>query len=57
MGAKLENNIQCEIFQVLLEEARDSYSHDIIETMRSDTIEDMSDNVEKLQRWIQERTS
>eukprot|EP00246_Nothoceros_aenigmaticus_P005883 TRINITY_DN1834_c0_g1_i1.p2 TRINITY_DN1834_c0_g1~~TRINITY_DN1834_c0_g1_i1.p2 ORF type:complete len:173 (-),score=30.82 TRINITY_DN1834_c0_g1_i1:1351-1869(-) len=55
MGAKLENNIQCEIFQVLLEEARDNYSHDIVQAMQSDTIEDMSDNVEKLQRWITER--
>ncbi|KAH7863072.1 hypothetical protein Vadar_012961 [Vaccinium darrowii] len=38
-GVKLTNNIQCEIFQVLLEEAKDSYPEDIVVALRSDTIE------------------
>ncbi|KAJ7564338.1 hypothetical protein O6H91_02G013500 [Diphasiastrum complanatum] len=52
---KLQNNIECEIFQVLLEEARESYSHDIIKTLPSNTIEDMSSNVELLKNWVQSR--
>eukprot|EP00249_Psilotum_nudum_P000234 c10979_g1_i1 orf=198-725(-) len=52
MGQKLQNNMECEIFQVLLEEAYESYSHDIITAMPSNTIEDMSDNVERLKDWV-----
>jgi len=52
MGQKLQNNIECEIFQVLLEEARDSYSKDIIMTLQSDTIEDVSRNVDLLKEWV-----
>ncbi|EFJ31415.1 hypothetical protein SELMODRAFT_86651 [Selaginella moellendorffii] len=55
-GKKLENNLECEIFQVLLEEARESYSPDIIRAMPSDTIQDMNNNVEIVQQWLQART-
>ncbi|KAL0647144.1 hypothetical protein Bca4012_045435 [Brassica carinata] len=44
-GTKLTNNIECEIFQVLLEEARDSYQEEIVIALQSDTIGDISDNV------------
>lgn len=52
MGQKLQNNMECEIFQVLREEAEESYAHDIIMTMTSNTIEDLSNNVEVLKAWI-----
>jgi len=52
MGQKLQNNIECEIFQVLLEEAHESYSKDIIMALRSDTIEDVSRNVDSLKEWV-----
>lgn len=52
MGQKLQNNIECEIFQVLLEEAHESYSKDIIMTLQSDTIEDISKNVDLLKEWV-----
>uniref|UniRef100_A0A0C9QN43 Adenylate kinase isoenzyme 6 homolog n=1 Tax=Wollemia nobilis TaxID=56998 RepID=A0A0C9QN43_9CONI len=51
-GLKLKNNIECEIFQVLLEEAHESYSRDIIVALRSDTIEDVSRNVDLLKEWV-----
>ncbi|KAF3502257.1 hypothetical protein F2Q69_00044276 [Brassica cretica] len=51
-GTKLTNNIECEIFQVLLEEARDSYQEEIVIALQSDTIEDISDNVASLTEWI-----
>ncbi|GJN36437.1 hypothetical protein PR202_gb25341 [Eleusine coracana subsp. coracana] len=50
MGAKLTNNIECEIFQVLLEEARKSYKEEIVMPLRSDNVEDISRNVGTLTR-------
>ncbi|XP_052184408.1 adenylate kinase isoenzyme 6 homolog isoform X2 [Diospyros lotus] len=50
-GAKLTNNMECEIFQVLLEEAKNSYSEDIVVPLRSDTIDDMDRNVATLTDW------
>ena len=52
MGAKLTNNIECEIFQVLLEEAMDSYREDLVMPLRSDSVEDISRNVGTLTEWI-----
>lgn len=52
MGAKLTNNIECEIFQVLLEEAKGSYPEDIVVALQSDTVEDISRNVSVLTEWV-----
>ncbi|EPS61910.1 hypothetical protein M569_12885 [Genlisea aurea] len=51
-GKKLSNNIECEIFQVLLEEANESYPEDIVVALRSDTVEDIDANVAYLSRWL-----
>lgn len=51
MGTKLTNNIECEIFQVLLEEAKSSYPEDIVVALQSDTVEDISRNVTVLTEW------
>ncbi|KAG2673762.1 hypothetical protein I3843_13G092900 [Carya illinoinensis] len=50
-GSKLSNNIECEIFQVLLQEARESYPEDIVMALKSDTIEDITRNVTSLTDW------
>ncbi|WVZ62838.1 hypothetical protein U9M48_012537 [Paspalum notatum var. saurae] len=52
MGSKLTNNIECEIFQVLLEEARESYREDIVMPLRSDNLEDINRNVDTLSGWV-----
>ncbi|KAG8485327.1 hypothetical protein CXB51_021332 [Gossypium anomalum] len=44
LSAKLSNNIECEIFQVLLEEAKESYSEDIVKALKSDNIDDITRN-------------
>ncbi|KAL4197386.1 hypothetical protein AMTRI_Chr04g250830 [Amborella trichopoda] len=49
---KLKNNIECEIFQTLLEEAHESYAEDIIVALKSDSVEDLSRNVSTLDEWI-----
>ncbi|KAL5195697.1 Adenylate kinase isoenzyme 6 [Glycine soja] len=50
--SKLSNNIECEIFQVLLEEAKESYSEEKVIAMKSDNIEDISRNVATLTDWV-----
>ena len=48
---KLSENIQCEIMQVLLEEAREFYNLNIVHEVRSDSIDDLENNVERIQGW------
>ncbi|CAN8301119.1 unnamed protein product [Cochlearia groenlandica] len=52
-GTKLSNNIECEIFEVLLQEASDSYKEEIVTALPSNTVEDMSNNVSSLTEWIE----
>ncbi|XP_022758718.1 adenylate kinase isoenzyme 6 homolog [Durio zibethinus] len=51
-GSKLSNNIESEIFQVLLEEAKESYPEDIVIALKSDNIEDITRNVATITDWI-----
>lgn len=51
-GSKLSNNIECEIFQTLLEEAKESYPEDIVVALRSDCVDDLSRNVATLTDWV-----
>lgn len=51
-GKKLEDNIQCEIFQIILDEVRDSYKVDIVYEFFSNNFEDLEDNLEKIFVWI-----
>ncbi|KAF8413578.1 hypothetical protein HHK36_001569 [Tetracentron sinense] len=44
-GSELTNNIECKIFQLLREEAKESYLEDIVVAMRSDYFDDVSRNV------------
>ncbi|XP_008222518.1 PREDICTED: adenylate kinase isoenzyme 6 homolog [Prunus mume] len=50
--SKLSNNIECEIFQTLLEEAKESYPQDIVLPLKSDSIQDISTNLSTLTEWI-----
>ena len=51
-GKKLEDNIQCEIFMTVLEEARGAYKADIVHELPSNSPEDLEDNLEKIAAWI-----
>ena len=55
-GKKLSDNIQCEIFQTILEEARESYSHDIVHELHSNLPEDLERNVDTICLLISEWT-
>ncbi|XP_073063123.1 adenylate kinase isoenzyme 6 homolog [Primulina eburnea] len=56
-GQKLSNNIECEIFQILLEEAKESYSEGIVVPLRSDSVDDIDRNLSTLTDWIRSSSS
>ena len=49
---KLQENVEAEIMQVVLQETRDSYAAEIINEVRSDTVDDMEKNVENVKAWL-----
>ncbi|KAK3709905.1 hypothetical protein QZH41_020019 [Actinostola sp. cb2023] len=51
---KLTNNIECEIFQTILEEAKESYQRNIVHELSSNTPEDLERNLDQIQQWIQQ---
>lgn len=48
---KLQNNIQCEIFQTLFEEAMESYDNNIVHELRNETFADMDRNISQIIDW------
>lgn len=44
--------MECEIMQVVLEEARESYAPEIVIELKSNTIDDMESNVERVKLWL-----
>lgn len=50
---KVQENVECEIMQVILDEARESYAIDIVQELRSDKYEDLEQNVERVQQWLE----
>lgn len=54
-GRKLEENMECEIMQVLAEEARESYKPEIVICLQSDSVDGLEKNVETLRTWLQQR--
>ena len=51
-GKKLDENMDAEIMQVLLDEARESYAEEIVVELRSDGVEDVDGNVEGIRIWM-----
>ncbi|KAB5575898.1 P-loop containing nucleoside triphosphate hydrolase protein [Coniochaeta sp. 2T2.1] len=49
---KLQENIDAEIMEVLLQEAKDSYDEDIVVVLASNTAEEMDENVERIEAWL-----
>jgi adenylate kinase len=50
--SKLQENLDSEIMQVLLEEAREAYDEEIVVELQSDTPDDIEGNVERIERWV-----
>ncbi|KAI9757872.1 MAG: factor activating pos9 [Chaenotheca gracillima] len=53
---KLEENMDSEIMQVLLEEAREAYDEEIIVELKSDDADDIERNVERIEKWAENWT-
>ncbi|KAI1331921.1 AAA domain-containing protein [Xylariaceae sp. FL0255] len=51
---KLQENLDSEIMQVLLQEARDSYDEQIVVELQSNTTDDMESNVDRVDAWIKQ---
>ncbi|KAI4602105.1 factor activating pos9 [Pestalotiopsis sp. 9143b] len=52
--AKLQENLDSEIMEVLLQEARDSYSEEIVVELRSDDSDQMESNVDRIEAWVKQ---
>ena len=51
---KLQENLDTEIMEVLLQEARDAYDEEIVIELRSDTTEEMDSNVDRIEAWVEQ---
>nr|OQO15746.1 hypothetical protein B0A51_15188 [Rachicladosporium sp. CCFEE 5018] len=51
---KLQENMDCEIMEVLVQEARDAYDEEMIVELKSEEVEDVEKNVERIEKWIGE---
>ena len=51
---KIQENIQCEIFQTILDEARDSYKPEIVFELKSNTPDEMDSNLTQIKNWIEQ---
>jgi adenylate kinase len=49
---KLQENLDSEIMEVLLQEARESYDEEIVVALTSNTSEEMDSNIERLEAWV-----
>uniref|UniRef100_A0A8C9WJV2 Adenylate kinase isoenzyme 6 n=1 Tax=Scleropages formosus TaxID=113540 RepID=A0A8C9WJV2_SCLFO len=53
-GKKLEDNVQCEIFQTIYEEAMGAYKEEIVHQLPSNEPEDLERNVEQITQWVEQ---
>ena len=52
-GKKLEENMDSEIMQVLLDEARESYKEEIVVELKSESTDDVEGNLERVEQWVE----
>ena len=51
---KIQENVECEIMCVVVEDARESYREDIVWELPSNTVEEMDDNVRRISLQLQQ---
>ncbi|CAO3640529.1 unnamed protein product [Mucor hiemalis] len=49
---KIDENMECEIMQVVLETAHESYAPEIVVELQSNTIDDMEGNADRVKQWL-----
>src|SRR5271170_7840239 len=50
--AKLQENLDAEIFGVLAEEARDAFDEGVVVELKSETAENIDSNCERILEWV-----
>lgn len=48
---KREENMECEIMQIVLEQAKESYNNDLIYELDSNNMDEMNSNVDRIEVW------
>lgn len=51
---KLQENLDSEIMEVLLQEARDSYDEEIVVELQSNNAEQMDENMDRIEAWFKQ---
>jgi adenylate kinase len=49
---KREENMECEIMNIVLEEAKESYDSNIVHELQSNTLDEMDANVDRVASWL-----
>ncbi|KAK0739197.1 POS9-activating factor FAP7 [Apiosordaria backusii] len=52
--AKLQENLDSEIMDVLIQEARDSYDEEIVVELKSGDADELEANVERIEGWLEQ---
>lgn len=52
--AKLQENLDSEIMEVLLQEARDAFDEEIVIELTSNTSDEMDSNVDRVEAWAKQ---
>ena len=50
---KLQDNVEAEIMQVILDEAREAYREEIVVALPSNTVEDIESNLSRAVSWLE----
>jgi adenylate kinase len=48
---KLDENIECEIMQIVMESAMESYPQEIVQVLSNNTLDEMDSNISRLAGW------
>ncbi|KAG6012870.1 hypothetical protein E4U54_007249 [Claviceps lovelessii] len=52
--AKLQENLDSEIMEVLLQEAQEAFSEEIVIELKSNTSDEMESNIDRIETWIKQ---
>ncbi|CAK7894981.1 adenylate kinase isoenzyme 6 homolog Hbr1p [[Candida] anglica] len=50
---KIQENLDCEIMEVILQDARESYIPEIVIELNSNSVEEMDENVDRISAWVE----
>ena len=53
-AAKITENVECEIMEVVAEEARSSYREEVVHELASNTLDDLEANVGRVTAWLEQ---